>query len=235
MFGVTNNLENHSLYTTKEWNSSEYYIKVLGYLKDRKIKTFVDIGSCSGVLSKLFFERIPSLEKCVLVEPVSDNYNFIVNNVSNNEDVFVYNRSLYYGKDVIHIGQVDGNVGAFSILSNLGSIESKTSTLEEINENPFWGGRKIDFVKIDIEGAEYNFIENSTLLKEIPYIEIEFHNNVEYGVLEGSERYNIWKPFIEKNLPNHELIYGGLGKYKWPNGQEVVYDGSGFFKLKKIN
>ena len=57
----------------------------------------------------------------------------------------------------------------------------------------------MDFVKIDVEGCEYNIIENSSYLKTVKFIEIEFHN---YDI-------NI-SDFIRKNLPSHKIEIFGL-------------------------
>ena len=235
MFGQTNTLNLHLNYTKNEWVNSHYYKKVLDFLIDKKITNFIDIGACSGGVSDVFFNNIPSLKKCIMVEPIKENYDFIVNMFNNNDNRLTINRALYYNKEIINIGKVGTNVGGYSFQSDKDVSEFITTTLEEIYEdNKDFLGSKIDFVKIDIEGAEYNFIENSEILKTIPYIEIEFHNNSEYGIIEGETRHKNWGPFCEKYLPNHKLIYGGIDeKVIWSNGEEVIYDGSGFFILKE--
>jgi hypothetical protein len=66
-----------------------------------------------------------------------------------------------------------------------------------------------DLLKMDIEGSEYNILENSELLQECPYLIVEFHNHLSEYV----------RDFIHSWLPNHELIeftgeaYGG--PYYW--------------------
>lgn len=227
MYGNTNTLSNHVEYTKNEWSSSEYYKQVINFLSEKKIKSFVDIGSCTGILYEILLNKIPSIELSVLVEANPNNFNFIKERLNNFEKVNIINNALFYGSETIKIGEVNSNVGAWSYKSNSNNIEIKTITFEEIILEYFNDSNLPDFVKIDIEGAEYNFIENSTKLKEIPYIEIEFHNNDEYGIFEGSitSRNSIWRPFVEKYLPNHEIILGG---------QSEFYDGSALFKLKEI-
>jgi FkbM family methyltransferase len=235
MYGITNTLESHLNYTKNEWTSSQYYIEVLNFLKKKQIKNFIDIGACSGGVSDIFFEAIPSLKKCIMVEPISSNYEFIINRFKNDNNRLTVNKALFYNKKNISIGSVGNNVGAHSYQSNINSSLVETITLEELyNQNKDFLQDKIDFIKIDIEGAEYNFIENSKLLKTIPFIEIEFHNNPEYNVIDGVSRHEIWGPFIEKYLPNHKLVYGGLTNPVFtPNGDKVVYDGSAFLILKE--
>ena len=227
MYGNTDTLLGHVGYTKNEWSSSEYYKQVINFLSEKKIKSFVDIGSCTGVLYEILSNKIPSIEFAVLVEANPNNFNFIKEKLNNFKNVNIVNNALFYGEETIKIGAVNRNVGAWSYKSDLNSIEIKTITFEEIISRYFNSVDLPDFVKIDIEGAEYNFLENSEKLKEVPYIEIEFHNNDEYGVFEGSliPRNKIWRPLIEKFLPNHELILGGV---------EEFYDGSALLKLKNI-
>lgn len=227
MYGNTNTLNGHVDYTKKEWLSSEYYKEVLNFLSKKEIKSFIDIGSCTGVLCDILFEKIPSINYGVLVEANPNNFQFIKKRLSNFDKIDIINNALFYGKNILEIGEVNNNVGAWSYKSNTNKIEIITITFEDIISTFFNSGKLPDFVKIDIEGAEYNFLQNSTKLKDIPYIEIEFHNNDEYGIIEGKThvRNKIWRPLIEKYLPNHELILGG---------NEEFYDGSGLFKLKNL-
>lgn len=90
--------------------------------------------------------------------------------------------------------------------------------LEENMEN-------VDLIKFDIEGSEYNVIENSKLLKHIKYIIIEFHP---FGMKEQEVIKNLPQPgqfgraeylkkftdsFIKKHLPNHKIIVGDEVQY----------------------
>lgn len=224
MYGNTSSLDNHVNYTKKEWTTSRYYKSVLNFLIEKEIKTFVDIGSCTGILSDILFDKVKTVEYGVLVEANPNNFEFIKNRLQEIDNIDIVNKALFYGSESISIGSVGSNVGAWSYKSNINNIDIKTVNFEEIIETFFNSRGLPDFVKIDIEGAEYNFIENSDLLKHVPIIEIEFHNNDEYGVIEGNIRNDVWKPFINKFLPNHELILGGTKEF---------YDGSGLFILKE--
>lgn len=239
MFGITDTLNQHLSYTINEWNTSGYYKKVIDFLKKAEIKNFIDIGSCTGGVSDVFFENIPSLKKAVLVEAMLENYNYITERIKDDKKRQVINKALFYNKDFIELGKVRTNVGGWSYQSteNINVIE--TITLEDIIKNykNFFEG-EVEFIKIDIEGAEYNFIENSILLKNIPFIEIEFHTNREYGIDYTDEfkfLSDTWGSFVEKHLPNHTVVCGGkTEKFLWPNGEEVIYDGSALLVLKSL-
>lgn len=243
MFGSTDNLNEHLSYSINEWTSSDYYKKVQSFLNQKKIKNIIDVGSCSGGLYDVFSKNIPSLEKCILVEAMPRNYEFIFNRLNENRNISIINKALFYGPEYLNMGSVRTNVGGWSYQSQINTIEVETITLERLIDNhQSFFDNSVDFVKIDIEGAEYNIIEKSTLLKNIPFVEIEFHENDEYGLnyQHSTHLSDIWIPFTEKNLPNHTLVYGGKNeRVIWPNGQEVFYDGSGFFVhndiLNKLN
>lgn len=197
----TDTLENHVLYTRFEFTSSPYYMSVLNFLKSKNIETMMDLGGCTGETTIIMFEGIPSLRKSVILEPIAENYNFILNRINKSEElrdkVLVLDKAIFYGKDKLDIGMSHNGVGSWTMTSqqNISSIE--TITLEEIQNR--YG--QFDFVKVDIEGAETNLIENSSLLQNIKYLEIEFHRNL---ILSEN-----WKPYVAKYLPNHQILFGG--------------------------
>jgi len=239
MFGITDTLGGHLEYTTNEWNTSGYYLKVREFLKNFGIKNFIDIGSCSGVVSDILLEDIPTLKRSILVEAMPENFQFISDRIDSDDRRLVINKAIFYNKERINLGRVRNNVGGWSYQSSDDSVSIETSSIEKIIEDySYFIGDSIDFIKIDVEGAEYNIIENSTALKNVPLLEIEFHPNEEYGMnyLDGKKFLNdSWGPFIDKFLPNHSLVFGGKNESViWPNGESVIYDGSAFFVLKDL-
>lgn len=190
-------LEEHITWTRNEWGSQKYFIDIIGYLKDKKIKSMIDAGGCTGEVSKICYEKIPTLESIIVVEASKNNAKFIKNNLNNlNINVEVLNNALYYGKDSITIGLATGddNVGGYSVnLSDTVIQDSvKTITLESII-----GQNTVDFLKLDVEGSEKNIIENSKKLKEIRFLDIEFHDEFRTN----------WKPLVKELLPEYFLIY----------------------------
>lgn len=199
-FIPTTSLDNHVMYTRTEFENSPYYMSVLEFLKDKNIKTMADIGGCAGETSIILLENIPTLKKCIILEPIYENFVYINNRIDHSTTT-VIDKAVYYGNDSVKMGRNKGSVGAWSILSNDESVEFDTITLEEISD--IIGG--IDFVKIDIEGAETNLIENSTIIHDIKYIEVEFHWCGEMKLIMSSN----WGPYVEKWLPNHVVVFGG--------------------------
>ena len=194
--------DQHKNYTYNEWGNLEYFDAVIEYLKEQKIKSFIDLGGCTGEVSNILLERIPTIEYGLVFEPYKENYDFIKKNVKD-ERVIVENKAIYYGKDKIALSIKSEwkNIGSWSIyFSNDypdNSITCDCTTLEKYFED-----KKYDFIKIDIEGSEFNILENAEVLNEVQFIELEIHYHhysVEHdgGIL----------GYLKKYLPNHEIEY----------------------------
>ena len=190
----TESLEGHIYYTNEEWTSRPFYVNIIEFLKEKKIKSVLDVGGCTGEVPKIMFSKIPSLDTALILEPVPVNFNFIQERFKNEYRIKVINKALYYGQDFILLGQSDGNVGGYNMHSNNHTIQFNdipTITLENLP--------KYDFLKIDIEGAEKNILENATCFADFKYIAIEFHD--ELGT--------IWPELVEKYIPTHKIAVDG--------------------------
>jgi len=194
--------EQHKEYTFKEWTEYEYFYEVIEYLKEKNINSFIDIGGCSGEVSRIILDRISSIEYGIIFEPNIENYNFIKENIKN-DNISVVNKAVYYGKESINLSIKSEwkNVGSWSVYFNEDYPENSIE-VECVDIDSYLKEKEYDFIKIDIEGSEFNLIENSTLLKEVKYIELEIHYHhyeVEHngGILE----------YLKNYLPNHEIHY----------------------------
>ena len=183
-------LESHILYTDSEWNTIKYFKDVVDFLKDKKISNILDAGGCTGKVTTLLIEKIPSIKNCIILEPILENYNFILNATNNFEKIKVIQKALFYGQSHIELGQRDDNVGGWSFRNKL----NKTDKIETITLEDF---SNIDFLKMDIEGAETIVISNSSYIHEIAYLEIEFHDELDAN----------WESYAEQNLKNHKLKF----------------------------
>jgi FkbM family methyltransferase len=188
--------EDHVIYTRKEWTIVPYFIKVIEILSKNNIKSFLDIGSNVGEVANILSEKIRSLEQFVLIEPQNENFVFLKQNTKNLQNCIYLQLGIYYGKTEAELFQDPSwrNVGAFTVEVIQQKFESTgekitLKTLEELNIPV------VDFVKIDVEGAEYNILQNSTYLKSTKFIEIEFHN---------------WDidslKYINDALPSHKIL-----------------------------
>jgi len=208
----TNTQESHKLYTSVEWKSEQYFDEVVKFLKEKNIKSFIDIGGCTGEVSNIILNNVPSIEYGLIFEPHPINYEYTKENVKSDK-VVIENKAVFYGKDFLDLSVRNPNIGSWSFLYSEKYPENSIR-VQCVNIDDYLNEKEYDFVKIDIEGAEFNLIENSKLLKTVKFIEIEVHHEhfdtyknendhlSEYKYSEG----NIID-YIFKQFPNHELHY----------------------------
>lgn len=157
--------------------------RITSYLKDGDV--FVDIGSNTGLLSKLILKELKEedkeLSKVIMFEPVplyynecvkkfGDNDKFIINNLALSNDTedktllvshrnFGYNKIYKEGMEIHPHDKIQINCDLFSNWMFKHNID------------------KIDFIKIDAEGHDREVIEGMfNWLKEThqrPYIQFE--------------------------------------------------------------
>jgi len=136
----------------------------------------VDLGANVGVFSVLA-SRIA--KRVYAYEPVDENYACLEKNVKqNNIGNLVPVKKAVYNKE----GEMEINISKFSIGNSLfsndtmvGTQKVKTATLESImRENCL---DRIDFLKMDIEGAEYEVLYSTPddVFNKIERITMEYH------------------------------------------------------------
>lgn len=198
--------EEHISYTRNELENYDYYLKVLKHLNNNKINSYIDIGANIGEFCNVLFEKIPSLIDAYLFEVELENFKFMEKHVKNkNVNMFDFGIGYNYKNPTL---VNSSNPGGYSVKNNNDeTIKSNIvlKTLEELNLPV------VDFIKIDIEGGEYNVIENSSYIQNINFLEIEFHNYQNFSVEE----------YVIKKFPNHKIV--------------IIEDYKGRVLLEKIN
>lgn len=210
-----NQQQEHVEYTRKEWSTVKVFTDMISYLKPKNIKCAVDVGANVGEVSKIFIEQFTSLEKIYAYEPETTNFSFLTSRFMNEPKVVSIQKGIYYGKNTATLFGA-WRCGSHTLLGNpsmfnLGNIPLTTLENEKLED--------VDLVKLDVEGAEYNIIENSKLLKDIKYIIIEFHD---FGMNDDMFYANFPKSpthkekleyqkkftdkFLQKHLPNHKFV-----------------------------
>jgi FkbM family methyltransferase len=182
-------IERHIGHTRKELSEEPYYIALLNTLKFNRIVSYVDVGANIGEFSNILFEQIPTLKDAYLIEPEERNCAFLQNHVKNKNTL--YQVAIGYNFTSGVLVEDTNNAGghhlreSLRVDTNYFNVEIKT--LEEL-ELPI-----VDFIKIDIEGGEFNIIENSNYLQQIRWIDIEFHRAVD-------------TEYIKKFFPDYEIM-----------------------------
>ena len=179
---MTRTHQEHIFYTRVEYDHLDYYQRVIEKLNGAKIERYIDLGANTGEVCKIFMEKIPSLKGAYLFEPEAKNYSFMRQNIDEHLSRHPDNWATYYDIAIIYgfenpiLEQWGDGCGGFHVIEN--KDYQGTNNLHPIsrfNTLEAFDFKDVDMVKIDIEGLEYNVIENSSYLQEIPWIEIEFH------------------------------------------------------------
>lgn len=184
----------------------------------KKGETVVDIGAHIGVFS-IFASR--NAQKVYAFEPVLENFELLKSNIeiNNLENIIVPINKAVSGKtEEREIFFDNDNFGGHSFYSSLKrSGEKKVSavSLEDfIKENKI---EKIDFLKIDCEGAEYDILFNCPveILQRIEKISMEYHN------IDKNRNAVLLKNFLEEkrfrvilSFGNEEKIYA-IRQFNW--------------------
>lgn len=182
----------HMIYSHFEWFNGIFFKEVVKILKKAKIESMMDVGGCNGHVSKILLECIDTIKESIIIEPVPKNYHFINFRFCDEPKIKVCTRAIYYGKDRLLLNSDDGNLGGFHSSDKGYSV--LTTTLEKFPVP--------DFLKLDVEGSEYNIIENSTNLKKVPFINIEFHDNETKSCSE-------WEDYVSIHFPEHKIGLNG--------------------------
>lgn len=180
-----------------EWNSKE--INDITKLMAGKVKTVVDIGACVGA-SAAHYNRILRPEKIVVFEPDVNNFKTLKSILNRYKNIECVNCGIYYGpSEVKVISYMDGNIGGYHVADSMAGLDHGGTVIDVVFKVcPLED--KIDFIpdliKIDVEGSEYNIIENSTIVKQAKYLFIEWHLKSKSEI----------EAFIAEHLSNFKIV-----------------------------
>jgi FkbM family methyltransferase len=207
--------EHHVHYTRNEFQTDPYFIAMIQFLKEQKIESILDLGSNVGEATNVFADHISTLKNFFMVEPQKDNFAFLQQNTRHLQNCKFYNVGIYYGatEAELYLDPHYPNVGGFVLeQANDPNVcpkhrgvgeKVKLTTLEEL-DIPM-----VDFVKMDIEGAEYNLLLNSSYLKNVKYIDFEPHTRSPYVPKVETAQKDI-DEFLKQHFPSHRVIINGM-------------------------
>lgn len=169
----------------------------------------VEIGGFEGAWArKIFYEYACNM---YVVEPLPDFFESLQRGLGRHEKVRLLNTGvgLKDGKDMIYLG---GDGTSFSAETK-NSVEVELRTISRIFDE--WGLQEIDLLQMNIEGAEYDILENMIevgVIDRIKNIQIQFHlglkNDVErrYYISKGLEARGFKRRF------NYPFVWEGWTK-----------------------
>lgn len=145
----------------------------------------VDIGAHIGSFT-VFAAKKAMNGRVFAFEPYKETYDLLVQNITLNNltNVNLSNIAVSNKETVKKLFVGEGNIGGSSFYKKTYSkqtVDVSTISPEEIFiKNNL---ERMNFLKMDVEGAEYDILLNasSEILKKIDKIIIEFHDNVPHG------------------------------------------------------
>jgi FkbM family methyltransferase len=175
------NADNNTISIIKEVFVNKVYTKDSVMIKEGDI--VFDVGANVGVFS--IYASLIKNTNIVAFEPHPSNFEKLCHNVNQNEIRTINCLNYALGKENEERYMIEGNIpGGHKIANEKSSsnienegIKVKSLTLESIMTE--LNISKIDFLKLDCEGAEGEIINSLSLegLKKINKMAIEFHNN----------------------------------------------------------
>lgn len=182
--------KDHWQYTIDEWTKGGFS-SMLALLPD-KLNVIYDIGANVGGFTHVLHETHPH-SKYYCFEPVERNYSALIENVPY---ATCFKKGIYYGETASKVMWRGENIGAFFVEHiRAGEPMIYANEMMELVELEALDIPKPDLVKIDIEGAEENVLQRSTVLKQTPYIIIEWHPDHVEPV-----------KFFQEYLPQHQIL-----------------------------
>ena len=158
-------------------NYDQFFVKRIydDFFVGERIGTVIDIGANVGLFTQWAQDRFGSDVEVVAVEPNPVAVRTFKEIHGEKSWIHLYEGAIASYNGELEIGiNPDNSVVSSVNMQTDNKIKVKAMTIESIMVDMGWSGA--DLLKIDIEGAEYDFIEN---LNSFPFtfIILEFHEN----------------------------------------------------------
>lgn len=212
-------------------NEELFQLEMYKFKANRPNPYIVDCGANLG-MSIIYFKQLYPDASIIAFEADDHIFSFLEKNVESfgYEDVELINKAVWNSDETLSF-IIEGGAG--------GRIEEETSKGKYkkvvcTSLKKYLTGRKVDFLKIDIEGAEFEVIKDcENELKNIDYLFIEYHSMPDreqnlHKILEIvqkagfsyhiKEAYTSKYPFIKRNLNFGMDLQLNIFCYKTNNG-----------------
>jgi FkbM family methyltransferase len=188
---------------------NEIFIKQVYFFDTSTDKPFIiDCGSHIG-MSILYFKLLYPNAEVLGFEPDPASFRFLKKNIENNnlKDVKLIKKALSNKNDkILFYGGRSATSSAFKNRGGNKVIEIEAVKLSNYIE------RNVDFLKIDVEGAEFGILQDlisKNKLKMINKIVVEYHHHMK----KNDDRFSKFLGMFEDNNFGYQI--GGLSKFPY--------------------
>ncbi len=132
---------------------------------------FVDGGGYVGDTAAEVIKNFPDFEKITIIEPIEENLRIAKRELAGYENIEFFTLGLSDKKTTLHFNEEK----SFSCMYGQGTLSVEVDTLDNmINE-------RVDFIKLDIEGAEQEAIDGAknTIAKYRPVLAVCIYHKAE--------------------------------------------------------
>lgn len=208
-------------FIVKDVNRYEKYFKV------SKGNFVIDAGANEGILTLVYSKKVHSSGKVFAFEPDKINLQLFKENINLNENttnISLIEKGLWNESGTIEFYET-GTVGSSVYFQDKKSVKKAISsiTIDDFvdAENLF----KIDFIKMDIEGAEIEALKGArkTINSHKPNFAI-----ASYHIVENEVTYKkVEEFFASMNFPYKTIFY--------KDGEIITYAGPSLYKTDQLN
>lgn len=116
------------------------------------VKSFVDGGSFDGATTLDFLGKQELIDRIYIFEPNKSSFELISSRFCEYQNIEIYNKGLWDSETTLYF---NSNLGSASKIEDSGVDKIETTKLDNVISD------NIDFIKLDIEGAETRAIKGS--------------------------------------------------------------------------
>ena len=130
------------------------------YFSIKKGDVVMDVGSSLGDTTVIMGMKAGSTGKVIAVEPEPINLKYLAKNTAELGNVDILDYAAWKSKGTMSLNTHSSPTGHSLVWGEKGSVEVKTDTLDNLTKKY----PKIDYVKVDVQGAEVDVLKEATEL-----------------------------------------------------------------------
>lgn len=155
-----------------------YHDQVYKFTTNKKSPFIIDCGSNYGV-SIAWFKRVYPESRIVAVEADPNIFNLLMRNINRRQfsDVRLLHRAVADNPGILPFHCLGADAGRLHLNSDdINGIPVQSVNVEAILLDDLINDEEVDFLKIDIEGAETDVLRVSKKLNQVSQLFIEYHS-----------------------------------------------------------